>query len=39
VSVNPAGRLGAPDTEPGPCGVGDELMRIPFPKTGRAYAG
>jgi hypothetical protein len=30
VSVNPAGRPGAPDTEPGPCGVGDELMRIPF---------
>ena len=30
VPVNPAGRFGAPDTEPGPSGVDDELMRIPF---------
>ena len=33
VSVNPAGRFGAPETEPGPCGTGsgaDELMRISF---------
>jgi hypothetical protein len=34
VSVNPAGRFGAPETEPGPSGVGrwveDELMRISF---------
>jgi hypothetical protein len=37
VSVNPAGRFGAPETEPGPFGVdsgtGDELMRISFRKT------
>jgi hypothetical protein len=36
VSVNPVGRLGAPETEPGPSGAGrpvdDELMRIPFHK-------
>src|SRR5215472_12287743 len=42
VSVNPAGRFGAPDTEPGPPGVGrsaeDELMVIPFPETVRACA-
>jgi hypothetical protein len=34
VSVNPAGRCGAPETEPGPSGAGkpadDEVMRIPF---------
>jgi hypothetical protein len=34
VSVNPAGRFGAPETEPGPSGVDsgaeDELMRISF---------
>src|SRR5215470_360677 len=34
VSVNPAGRFGAPETEPGPSGMGgpvdDELMRVPF---------
>jgi hypothetical protein len=39
VSVNPAGRFGAPETEPGPSGVGtlvwDELMRICFPKIVR----
>jgi hypothetical protein len=33
-SVKPAGRCGAPETEPGPAGVGkpvdDELMAIPF---------
>jgi hypothetical protein len=32
MSVNPAGRFGAPETEPGPCGVGkvveEELMTI-----------
>jgi hypothetical protein len=42
VPVNPAGRFGAPDTEPGPSGVGrsaeDELMVIPFPETVRAWA-
>src|SRR5215472_92967 len=42
VSVNPAGRFGAPDTEPGPPGVGrsaeDELMVIPFPETVRDCA-
>jgi hypothetical protein len=34
VPVNPAGRFGAPETEPGPFGVGsrvdDALIRIPF---------
>jgi hypothetical protein len=34
VSVNPAGRFGAPETEPGPSGVDceaeDELSRISF---------
>ena len=29
VPVNPAGRFGAPETEPGPCGVGDVFMTIP----------
>src|SRR5690348_11138944 len=42
VPVNPAGRFGAPDTEPGPSGtggsLGDELMGIPFPGTLRAFA-
>jgi hypothetical protein len=37
VSVNPAGRFGAPETEPGPSGVGrraeEELMRISFHDT------
>jgi hypothetical protein len=37
VSVNPAGRFGAPETEPGPSGVDsgvdDELMRISFRET------
>ena len=37
VSVNPAGRFGAPETEPGPSGVGrwvdDKLMRISFLST------
>jgi hypothetical protein len=29
--VNPAGRFGAPEAEPGPSGVdGDALMRISF---------
>jgi len=28
--VNPAGRFGAPVTEPGPSGVDGEVMRIPF---------
>ncbi len=34
VSGNPAGRLGAPETEPGPSGVvaANELMSIPFPR-------
>jgi hypothetical protein len=32
VPVNPAGRCGASETEPGPWGVGDEFMRIPFHK-------
>lgn len=30
VPVNPAGRFGAPKTEPGPSGVDGEVMRIPF---------
>jgi hypothetical protein len=34
VSLNPAGRFGAPETEPGPSGVDceaeDELMRVSF---------
>src|SRR6185312_1779193 len=30
VSVNPAGRFGAPETEPGPSGVAGEVMRISF---------
>jgi hypothetical protein len=37
VPVSPAGRFGAPETEPGPSGVGsrvdDERMRIPFHRT------
>jgi hypothetical protein len=37
VSVNPAGRFGAPETEPGPSGVGspveDELMTLSFHKA------
>jgi hypothetical protein len=35
--VNPSGRFGAPETEPGPSGVDsgaeDELMRISFHRT------
>jgi len=30
VPANPSGRCGAPETEPGPSGVGDEFMRSPF---------
>jgi hypothetical protein len=30
VPANPAGRSGAPDTEPGPSGPGDEVITIPF---------
>src|SRR6516164_7758409 len=39
-SVNPSGRFGAPETEPGPSGAvtADELMSIPFPGTLRAFA-
>src|SRR5215471_21697519 len=37
VPAKPSGRLGAPETEPGPSGTGrlaaDELMRIPFAST------
>jgi hypothetical protein len=37
VSVNPAGRFGAPETEPGSSGVDggaeNELMRISFQST------
>jgi hypothetical protein len=33
VPVNPSGRFGAPETEPGPSGVGDELL-MTFPFTG-----
>src|SRR5215216_2253713 len=37
VSVNPSGRFGAPETEPGPSGVGrwveDELIRISFHRS------
>ena len=32
VPANPSGRCGAPETEPGPSGVEDELIRIPFHK-------
>ena len=40
VPVNPSGRCGTPETEPGPSGVvaADELMSIPFPETLRAFA-
>src|SRR5262252_5959066 len=40
VSVNPSGRLGAPETEPGPCGldVDDEFMRIPVLELSAATA-
>ena len=41
VPVNPSGRCGAPETEPGPCGVGrlvdDELMAIPFQQVVPPY--
>ena len=30
VPVNPSGRFGAPETEPGPSGMDGEFMRIPF---------
>jgi hypothetical protein len=34
VPVNPVGRFGAPETEPGPCGVGrpeeDEFIPVAF---------
>jgi hypothetical protein len=30
VPVNPAGRCGAPETEPGPWGAGDEFTGISF---------
>jgi hypothetical protein len=37
VSVNPSGRFGAPETEPGPSGVSERgeaaLMRSSFPET------
>jgi hypothetical protein len=37
VSMNPFGRFGAPETEPGPLGVGswvdDEGMRVSFHKS------
>jgi hypothetical protein len=37
VAVNPAGRFGAPETEPRPSGIdaplGAELMTIPFHQT------
>jgi hypothetical protein len=38
VSVNPAVRFGAPETEPGPSGeeTGDELMRFSFRETCRS---
>src|SRR5207344_25467 len=37
VSVNPLGRFGAPETEPGPSGMSFELMMSPFQmkKSGR----
>ena len=42
VPVNPAGRFGAPETEPRPSGVGrsveDELIVISFPETLQACA-
>jgi hypothetical protein len=37
VPVNPAGRFGAPETEPGPCGVGDVFMRIPSHGLSRTW--
>jgi len=30
VPVKPAGRFGATETDPGPSGVGDEFITIPF---------
>jgi hypothetical protein len=40
VSVNPAGKFGAPETEPGPSGVDsaaeDKLMTIPPHRTSQA---
>jgi hypothetical protein len=30
VSVNPSGRFGAPDAEPGPSGLEAELMTLSF---------
>jgi hypothetical protein len=33
VSVNPAGRFGAPATERGPSGVEAVLIRIPFHRS------
>ena len=30
VPVNPSGRFGAPETEPGPSGLDGEFMRFPF---------
>src|SRR6185312_10894440 len=42
VSANPAGRFGAPETEPGPSGVGsraaDELMTVPPSHVLRPHA-
>ena len=35
VSVNPAGTFGAPETEPGPSGWEDELMRTSFHRASR----
>jgi hypothetical protein len=37
VPANPEGRLGAPETEPGPSGVGDELTTISFARLDRAF--
>src|SRR5262249_5274132 len=41
VSVNPSGRFGAPDTEPGPSGVvdADELMSMPLSRDLAGFRG
>src|SRR5215831_4720267 len=43
VLVNPSGRFGAPETEPGPSGTGspldDELMRVPLPQDLTGFRG
>jgi hypothetical protein len=33
VAVNPSGRFGAAETEPGPSGMADEFMRVSFNRS------